>query len=315
MHQEEDFSADNSEEKAPKASPQTGFGYQSSKVSGEANAATPDIKAEQLPFPDLTSDIIRYRPFRLFIFLGCFFVANALIAELIGVKIFALESTLGLEPWNFNLFGESGALQFSAGVLMWPVVFLMTDLINEYYGKRGIKLLSYLTVGLIAYAFLMIFAAIGLAPADWWQLQSVDQGVPDMQAAFRVTFGQGMLIIVGSLAAFLLAQLTDVLAFHRIKNVTGENHLWLRATGSTLISQLIDSFVVLYIAFKLGPELVGNTIEPWPWSRIFAVATVQYAYKFSMAILLTPLIYLAHGWIDRYFGKETAARLKAAAAQ
>lgn len=315
MNQEEDFLADKSEDKGPPVSSQADFGYQSSSVTGKAKARVPAIDPEQHLLPDPTQDLSRYRPFRLFIFLGCFFVANALIAELIGVKIFALESTLGLEPWNFNLFGETGALQFSAGVLLWPVVFLMTDLINEYYGKRGIKLLSYLTVGLIAYAFLMIFAAIGLAPADWWQLQSVDQGVPDMQAAFRVTFGQGMLIIVGSLAAFLLAQLTDVLAFHRIKKVTGEKLLWLRATGSTLVSQLIDSFVVLYIAFKLGPELVGNTIEPWPWSRIFAVATVQYAYKFSMAILLTPLIYLAHGWIDRYFGAETATKLKAAAAQ
>lgn len=260
------------------------------------------------------TDIIQYRPSRLFVFLAGFFVANALIAELIGVKIFALESTLGLEPWNFNLFGEVGALQFSAGVLLWPVVFIMTDLINEYYGQRGIKLLSYVAVGLISYAFLMIYAAISLAPADWWQTQSVAQGVPDMQAAFQVTLGQGMYIIAGSLAAFLLAQLTDVIAFHRIKKATGENRLWLRATGSTLISQLVDSFVVLYVAFKLGPSLFGGTIEPWPWSRLLAVATVQYAYKFIMAVGLTPVIYLAHSWMDRYLGKEMADEMKAAAA-
>lgn len=272
---------------------------------GVANSG-PD---QQIPDP------INFRGSRLFIFLACFFVANALIAELIGVKIFALEDTLGLASWDFNLFGEVGALQFSAGVLLWPVVFVMTDLINEYYGQRGIKLLSYLTVGLIAYAFLMIFAAIGLEPADWWQVQSEAQGVPDMQAAFRVTFGQGMLIIVGSLLAFLLAQLSDVVAFHRIKKATGEKWLWLRATGSTLISQLIDSFVVLYVAFKLGPELVGNTIEPWPWSRLLAVATVQYAYKFSMAILLTPVIYAAHGMMDRYLGHQVAGILKARAAE
>lgn len=251
----------------------------------------------------------------LFVFLGCFFVANALIAELIGVKIFALESTLGLEPWNFNLFGEQGALQFSAGVLLWPIVFVMTDVINEYYGRRGIRLLSYIAVGLIAYAFMMIFGAINLAPADWWQVQSVEQGVPDMQAAFRVTFGQGLLIIVGSMVAFLVAQLTDVLTFHRIKKWTGEKSLWLRATGSTLVSQLIDSFVILIIAFKLGPELVGNTIEPWPWSRLFAVATVQYTYKFSMAILLTPVIYLVHNRMDQYLGHSKAEEMKRLAAE
>ena len=113
-------------------------------------------------------DIIHHKPSRLFIFLGGFFIANALVAEFIGVKIFALEDTLGVAPWNFNLFGQQGALQFSAGVLLWPVVFVMTDVINEYYGKRGIRLLSFMAVGLIGYAFIMIFAAISLAPADWW---------------------------------------------------------------------------------------------------------------------------------------------------
>ena len=256
------------------------------------------------------TDVIRHRPSRLFIFLAGFFVANALVAELIGVKIFALEDTLGIAPWNFNLFGEMGALQFSAGVLLWPLVFLMTDLLNEYYGRRGVQTLSVLTAGLILYAFVMIYAAIGLVPADWWVGQSATRGVPDSQAAFAVTFGQGLYIIVGSLAAFLLAQITDVVVFQRIKRRTGEKKLWLRATGSTLISQLVDSFVVLYVAFKLGPELLGGVAEPWPWSRILAVATVQYTFKFIVAVLLTPVIYWSHGWIDRYLGEEVARGMK-----
>ncbi len=259
--------------------------------------------------------VITHRPSRLFIILAGFFVANALVAELIGVKIFALEDTLGLSPWDFNLFGEVGALQFSAGVLLWPIVFVMTDLLNEYYGKQGVKMLSYLTVALIIYAFVMIYAAIQLVPADWWVTQSAQIGVPDSQAAFKATFGQGLFIIVGSVSAFLLAQLTDVLVFHRIRKTTGERRLWLRATGSTLVSQLVDSFVVLFIAFKLGPMLFGGLNDPWPWSRLLAVATVQYVYKFSMAILLTPVIYWAHGLIDRYLGHETAAYLKATAEQ
>ncbi|MEO0733211.1 MAG: queuosine precursor transporter [Bacteroidota bacterium] len=265
-----------------------------------------------MPAPPLT-DAITHRPSRLFIILAGFFVANALIAELIGVKIFALETTLGLEPWDFNLFGQTGALQFSAGVLLWPIVFVMTDLLNEYYGRRGVQMLSFLAVGLIIYAFVMIYAAIALVPAPWWVEQSTAYGVPDSQAAFTVTFGQGMFIIVGSLSAFLLAQLLDVAVFQRIKRGTGEKWLWLRATGSTVISQLVDSFIVLWIAFKLGPELFGGLIEPWPWSRILAVATVQYVYKFLMAVLMTPLIYLAHGWIDRYLGSARAREMKARA--
>ncbi len=254
-------------------------------------------------------DVVSHKPARLFLLLAGFFVANALVAEFIGVKIFALENTLGLEPWNFNLFGQVGALQFSAGVLLWPIVFVMTDVINEYYGKRGIRFLSFLAVGLISYAFIMIFAAIQLAPASWWVGQNVSKGVPDMQDAFSVVLGQGLLIILGSLVAFLLAQLVDVVSFHRIKEATGERLVWLRATGSTIISQFVDSFVVLYVAFKLGPDLVGN-VEPWSWSQLLAVGTVQYTYKFIMAVILTPLIYLAHYFIDAYLGEEVAHKMK-----
>ncbi len=264
--------------------------------------------ATELSYSDITS----HRPSLLFIILGGFFIANALIAELIGVKIFALEPTLGMEPLDFNLFGEIGALQFSAGVLLWPVVFIMTDILNEYYGKRGIRLLSYLTMGLIVYAFVMIYLAIELVPADWWQTQYAVNGVPDMQAAFSSVFGQGMLIIVGSVFAFLLGQLIDVLVFHRIKQSTGEGKIWLRATGSTVVSQLVDTVVVLLIAFKLGPTLTGLA-EPWPWSRLLAVITVQYTYKFIVAVLMTPVIYWMHGRIERFLGPNLAERMRLAA--
>jgi queuosine precursor transporter len=258
------------------------------------------------------ANVAAHRPTLLFIILGGFFVTNALVAEFIGVKIFALEDTFGWPPFNFNLFGQVGALQFSAGVLLWPVVFVMTDIINEYYGKRGIRLLSFLTMGLISYAFLMIYAAISLAPADWWQTQYQANGVPSMQAAFRAVFGQGMLMIVASLSAFLLSQLTDVVSFHRIKEVTGEKMIWLRATGSTVISQLVDTFVVLIIAFKWGPEITGQ-FTPWSWGQLLAVATVQYTYKFTMAIVLTPVIYWVHAGIERFIGPDLSARMKLAA--
>lgn len=257
--------------------------------------------------------IIENKATRLFIILGGFFIANALIAEFIGVKIFALEDTLGIAPMNWNLFGQSGSLQFTAGVLLWPVVFVMTDIINEYYGKKGVKMLSYLAVGLITYAFLMVYLAISLAPADWWIGMNTSNGVPDMQAAFSTVFGQGLLIIVGSLVAFLLGQIIDVFVFHRIKKATGEGRVWLRATGSTLVSQFIDSFVVLYIAFVGGPQLIGG-IEPWSMGQFLAIGSVNYIYKFIMAIGLTPVIYLAHDIIDRYLGASLAKEMKHKAA-
>jgi uncharacterized integral membrane protein (TIGR00697 family) len=243
------------------------------------------------------------KPFRLFIVLAGFFVTNALVAEFIGVKIFALEPTLGFSPLEWQLFGQSGSLMLTAGVLLWPVVFVMTDLVNEYYGKRAVRILSYLTAGLITYAFLMIFLAIHLTPADWWTKVYEGAGVPDMQAAFSQVFGQGLWIIGGSLVAFLVGQVLDAAIFHRLRILTGEQQLWLRATGSTLISQFVDSFVVLYIAFVLGPQ-------KWSINLFLAVGTVNYAYKFVVSVAMTPVIYLAHYAIDWYLGKDVAFKLR-----
>jgi uncharacterized integral membrane protein (TIGR00697 family) len=249
----------------------------------------------------------------LYFLLGGFFISNALVAELIGVKIFALEDTLGIPEFNIQLFGQKGALQFSAGVLLWPIVFIMTDIINEYFGRQGVRRLSFFTAFLIAYAFLIIFFAIQLVPADWWLTQNQAQGIVNMQTSFKVIFGQGILMVFGSLTAFLVAQLVDVFLFHQIKKITGEKRIWLRSTGSTFISQFFDSFVILTIAFKWGPELTG-AVTPWTWNQILAVGTIQYTYKISMAVLLTPLIYWVHHVIDRYLGVEEASKMKGLAA-
>ncbi len=244
---------------------------------------------------------------RLFLVLAGFFVANALLAELIGVKIFALEDTLGQPPFEWNLFGQSGSLSFTAGTLLWPVVFVMTDVINEFYGKRGVRTISWLTVALILYGFVFAYAAIALAPAEWWVAAAAGQGVPDYQAAFAAVFGQGLWTIAGSVTAFAVGQLIDVSVFHRIRAATGERLVWLRATGSTAVSQLVDSFVVLYIAFVLGPQ-------QWSMSLFWAVGTLNYLYKMAAAIALIPLLYLVRAGITRYLGRARAAELRAAAA-
>ncbi|HMS99281.1 MAG TPA: VUT family protein, partial [Saprospiraceae bacterium] len=109
----------------------------------------------------------------LFIFLAGFFVVNAIVAEFIGIKIFSLEKTLGIAPFSFSLLGQEGlSFNLTAGVLLWPVVFVMTDLINEYYGPRAVRFLSWMAVGLIIYAFIMVFTAIAVTPNDWWNLES-----------------------------------------------------------------------------------------------------------------------------------------------
>ena len=255
----------------------------------------------------MTTRLLDDRATRLFILLAAFFCVNAVLAEFIGVKIFALEDTLGVAPFEWHLFGQTGSLSFTAGTLLWPIVFVFTDVINEFYGKRGVRTISWIAVGLILYGFVFAFAAIHLAPASWWVTAAQDQGVPDYQKAYAAVFGQGLWTIAGSVVAFALGQLIDVSVFHRIRRATGERMVWLRATGSTAVSQLIDSFVVLYIAFVLGPQ-------QWPTSLFLAVSSVNYAYKMAAAIALIPLIYLMRRAITAYLGEARAAQLRADAA-
>jgi hypothetical protein len=239
---------------------------------------------------------------RLFYILGAFFLANAILAEFIGVKIFSLEKTLGFNPINISLWGiENLAFNLTAGVLLWPVVFIMTDIINEYFGRRGVRFLSFTAAGLILYAFLMVYFAILLTPADFWIERQTNDGVINMDIAFTAIFGQGLWIIVGSLVAFLIGQLVDVTVFHFVKSKTGSKKIWLRATGSTLVSQFIDSFVVLFIAFYIGAG--------WDFKLVLAIGLVNYAYKFLVAVSLTPVLYFIHFLIDLYLGKEAAHKL------
>ncbi|TAD93309.1 MAG: VUT family protein [Bacteroidetes bacterium] len=258
----------------------------------------------------MIQNILSNKATRLFMVLGVFFIANALIAEFIGVKIFSLEASLGMQPVNLVLFSTPFSFNLTAGVLLWPVVFIMTDIINEYYGYKGVRFLSYMAAILISYAFVLFFVAIRLVPASWWPGSKAATGVADMQLAFSAVFGQGLWIIVGSLVAFLIGQILDVMVFHRIKKLTGEKYIWLRSTGSTLVSQLIDSFVVLGIAFYIGPLLQPSQGAPWSLQQLLSVGTGNYIYKFVVAVALTPAIYAVHYGIERYLGAPLAKQMK-----
>jgi uncharacterized integral membrane protein (TIGR00697 family) len=247
----------------------------------------------------------------LFLVLCSIFLVNALLAELIGVKIFSVEALLGLPGAQVSLLpGFKLDFNLTAGAVIWPVVFITTDIINEYFGKSGVKKISFITVGLILYAFLVISITTGLPPAAFWlEVNSkTPAGAPfDMNYAFNSVYRQGGGIIIGSISAFILAQLLDASVFHWLRQGSGRKKIWLRATGSTVVSQLVDTVVVLFIAFYL----FGN----WSIQQVMAVSIINYLYKFTVAVVLTPLLYLAHGIIDRYLGLDKARQLMAEAAQ
>ena len=246
----------------------------------------------------------------LFIILSGIFVTNAIVAELVGGKIFSLEGTLGINPAQFALLGDKWDFNLTAGVILWPVVFITTDIINEYFGKAGVKRISYFTISLIIYVFIAVFFITKLAPADFWlDANKLDEeGNPvNISYAFNKIFLQGLLIIAGSLVAFLVGQILDAFVFHKLRKITGKKYLWIRATGSTLVSQLVDSFVVLIIAFYISGQL--------PIGAVISIGIVNYAYKFIIAIIVTPLLYVAHYFIDRYLGEQMSDKMMEEAAE
>jgi uncharacterized integral membrane protein (TIGR00697 family) len=208
----------------------------------------------------------------VFIVLAGFFITNAIVAELIGGKLIQF----------FGLFTQS------IGIILWPVVFILTDLINEHYGKQGVKKLTYITIGLIAYTFILISIGLNIKAVDF---------SPVNDENFRIVFGQSQWIIVGSIVAFLCSQLVDVYVFWIFRNRTGGKMIWLRATGSTVVSQLVDTFVVQYVAFVLPGK--------WTMDEFIHNASWGYSFKLIIAVCLIPFIYLGHSVINKFLKPTT----------
>ena len=228
----------------------------------------------------------------LFFILGGFFITNAIVAELIGGKIFAIGMPQFLIDGLLALGIDTDKFQVSVGLLPWPIVFIATDLVNEFFGRRGVQFYTFTTIGLILYTLLILEVALRVTAVDF---------SPVTQDEFVSVFGQSQRIILASVVAFAVSQLLDVLVFSRVRGKTGGRHLWARATGSTIISQLIDTFIIGFLAFKL-PGI-------FTWEQYLEVTIVSYLYKVIVAILITPLCYLGHAGMRKFLGKEEAMRL------
>jgi len=205
----------------------------------------------------------------VFIILAGFFVTNAIVAELIGGKLIQF----------FGLFTQS------LGIILWPIVFILTDLINEHFGKQGVRKLTFITVGLIIYTFILVTIGLNIKAVNF---------SPVNDENFKIVYGQSQWIMVGSIIAFLLSQLVDVSVFWLLRAKTGNKYIWLRATGSTVVSQLIDTFVVQFIAFVLPGK--------WAFNEFLKNACWGYSFKLLVALCLIPLIYVGHFAIKKFMG-------------
>jgi len=214
----------------------------------------------------------------LFVFLAGLFITALLVGDIIGGKLYQLE--LG-----------STKLTISVGMIPFPIVFLLTDLINEFYGKRAAQYLTLVgfVMALLTIAILTIASQVPFAPftqaADWTGFD---------QASFDRIFTGSRWMLFSSTVAYLVAQLIDIGVFHFVKRKLGDRMLWLRATGSTVVSQLVDTFVILLVAF--GGQLSFETL--------ISLMITSYSVKVVIAIALTPLIYAGHALVERGLGLE-----------
>lgn len=209
----------------------------------------------------------------VFIVLAGFFITNAIVAELIGGKLVMF----------FGTFVQS------VGIILWPVVFILTDIVNEFYGQSGVKKLSYITLFLIAFTFLYLFICMQIPAAAF---------SPVSDENFKKVFGQSMYIMLGSMLAFMVSQLVDSGVFWMLRNRTGKKMIWLRSTGSTVVSQLVDTFIVQFVAF----------VVPGVWTMDVFLRNASYGYVFKLlvAFAVIPIIYLVHYLIDKYLGDEVS---------
>ncbi len=222
---------------------------------------------------------------RIFVALNGFFIGFLVLAELIGAKLFNIDvSWTGILP----ALGED-TLAMTLGVVPFPVTFIITDLLNEYYGRKSVRFTTLLGMLVLVGVYLLIFAVRGI-PANSISAVSDD--------AFNAVFANSQAIIIGSIIAYLIGQLIDIQVFYRLRKWTGGRHIWLRATGSTIISQLIDSFVVIYLGLGLFAA------NPIGFDAATEIARNNFIFKMLVAIGITPLVYLGYKLMDRHLGAE-----------
>lgn len=214
---------------------------------------------------------------KLFVVLVAAFVSCLLLGDVIGGKAIP---TFDLKIGRFSLGGP-----ISVGILPFPVTFLLTDLVNDFYGRKAARFITWVGAGtaVFAWALLTLTAWLPAHPDTYFT-----------QAEYARIFGGSAQLFVASIVAFILGQLLDIHVFQLWKALTRSKHLWLRATGSTVLSQLIDTATINGIFWRWTAK------KEWSW--ILEKIGREYSLKVLVAVGLTPIVYLLHGAIVRGLG-------------
>lgn len=223
---------------------------------------------------------------RVFFVLAAINLTALIIANVIGVKLFQFEVDLGFGPFG---------VEHTAGMLAFPITFLLNDLINEFYGRKAARFVAWLSFWMALFGFVLISIARALP---------ILEGIPGTadDKSFELIFGGSALMTLSSIVAFLLGSLLDIAVFGFFKRVTGGRMVWLRATGSTVVSQLFDSFVITILFFQVAQGLTGGEVASFDF--ILRTALTGYILKFVIALILTPQVYFGRWLIRRVVGLE-----------
>lgn len=228
------------------------------------------------------------------------------------VGFFVAAEMLGSKLWEFTLFGVtpeqmglSGEQKFvaTAGIFAFPLTFILTDILNEYFGRRMVRLFTFLAIGVNVLLQPVVWASAS-APTV-----SFTPGVTSSFAhdAYQLAFGQQWRIVAASLVAFAIAQFVDAWTFTWLRHKTGGKWLWLRSQGSTLVSQVVDTLVVIFVAFWALPALAGQ--PHMSAGQAWTISLTNYVYKFALAVVITPGLYVVHGAVEKWLGHAEAERL------
>jgi uncharacterized integral membrane protein (TIGR00697 family) len=229
----------------------------------------------------------------LYLWLAAVYVTSLVVANMIGVKLFKVPFGGDFEipmPWPFK---PIDGISHTVGMLPFPVTFVLTDLLNEYYGSKSARRVVYVAFAMGALTFAFLWIA---------RLLPTLEGIPGTASheAFEMIFGSASKMYIASLLAFLAGSILDIFVFRLFKSMTGGKYVWLRATGSTVIAQVFDSFLVTVLFFRFGNMVSG--LEPAPWGAILEIAMTGYVLKFVIAIALTPAIYAGRWMIREWVG-------------
>ena len=206
---------------------------------------------------------------QVFLTLAAVFIAALIACNLIFRKFFVWEVPA------LGLIGLDPRMELSVGILAYPVTFICTDLLSEFYGRRRVSQL--VTAGFFASVFVVGLVVLSnVLPAASWS--AVDD------ATFELVFGIQPVAVTASMCAYLGAQYLDIRLFHYWKRRTRGRHLWLRNNASTFTSQLVDTVLVNTVLALLGAEEI--TFE-----RLPVLIANGVVFKWFVAIVDTPLVY------------------------